>query len=706
MNIKRYQQIKEHPSIDQNNLEKNRENIKFNLRENNDEILKNHFKKGVFKEYIISKITDEELSFDEINDLKFQLLKTEWIIIPTQFSIYKILYNLFLENILLPDYVEWWEKEDIFKELDTILWNVQWRMKKILEKMNNYWFFNINIWPAEEIQNELDWFGWQWWFIEHRSFDIWWVFWSLNIWESNNPNWYYHFEIPVRLPNWKKQKVWEKEEYEKNIEPEKIEKILDKYFNKWKWWKRNILAWKKIFKWMEDFFITVEKKINKDWKFDLSDFANYYVINIQNEKIQYLSDEQYEVDEIVLYLKQYFKIANLLINEIWKISWIDHKTRFINFSTQTIYNYWTEEDWDNISKKILEKFWKMLVEIKEPVKLSDVWWQKKAKKEIEKIIKSIKYEAIMKSWWAKTTSWIIFEGPPWTWKTLLARVVASEVDWLFYNIKLTDIASSAYINEWANNLKELFTFLKHKAKKTKKKIIVNLDELEALFKRREWKNQSWEDTKIVNTFLSEMWWFNDIWNIIFIWTTNLKENLDPAVVRSWRLSTSVRVDLPDEEARKQIFEIHLNKAKKSSEKIQKIVNWIDFDLIAKKSEGLSWADIEEVIRSIIEEKAHEEIENWKVSQITTDNFIKKINEFVEKSDNSKKILWKINKDILSEKLNDKENWIFYREALVQILWWKIAKELDEWILKWKIKMSEIEDILTDNLWNLNKMWFK
>ena len=67
MNIKRYQQIKEHPSIDQNNLEKNRENIKFNLRENNDEILKNHFKKGVFKEYIISKITDEELSFDEIS---------------------------------------------------------------------------------------------------------------------------------------------------------------------------------------------------------------------------------------------------------------------------------------------------------------------------------------------------------------------------------------------------------------------------------------------------------------------------------------------------------------------------------------------------------------------------------------------------------------------------------------------------------------
>jgi SpoVK/Ycf46/Vps4 family AAA+-type ATPase len=713
MNLKRYEQIKQFPTLDRSNIncknwlktDKNRNDLKFYLKENNDNILKNIIWNNIFKEYISSKIIDDDLSLDQINDLKFKLLKTEWIIIPTWLSIYKILHNMFLENILLPDYVEWWEKEDVFKELNKILKRVQWRTFKILDKMNKSWFFNIEVWSIDEIQNELDWINWEWWYIEHRIFDIWWIFWLINIWESSEINWKYSFEIPIRIPVSKKQTTWKKEYLEKNIKPEEIENILNKYFKKWKNWQRDILPWKKDFKWMENFFITTEKKINKDWKFNQEDLDTYYVISIKNSSIEYLSSERNTTEDIYNYLKQYFKIAKLLINEIWAKSEHNNKKRYLNFSTMYFYDSLIDDEPQDLSQETLEKFWKMLVEINEPVKLEDVWWQKEAKMQINKIIKSIKYEAVMKSWWSKTTSWIIFEWPPGTWKTLLARAIASEVDWLFYNIKLTDIASSAYINEWSNNLQELFKFLRHKSKKSNKKIIVNLDEMEALFKKRDWKNNSWEDAKIVNTFLSEMWWFEDFPNIIFIWTTNLKESLDPAVIRSWRMSTSITVDLPDEEARKQIFQIHLNKASEKSNKVKKIINWIDFQKIGKESKNLSWADIEEIIRILIEEKAIEEIEKWKASIIKTENFLEIINEFIKKSENSKKIFWKINSDNIIEKLKDNETWWVYRQALISILWAIIEKELNEWVLKWKIISSDIETILNNDVWNWNKMGF-
>jgi cell division protease FtsH len=72
-------------------------------------------------------------------------------------------------------------------------------------------------------------------------------------------------------------------------------------------------------------------------------------------------------------------------------------------------------------------------------------------------------------------------------------------------IKLTDIASSAFINEGANNVKDMFSFLKAKAKKSDK-IIIILDEVDALLKKRDQASSSGsaEDTKIVNVFLSEM----------------------------------------------------------------------------------------------------------------------------------------------------------------------------------------------------------
>lgn len=179
------------------------------------------------------------------------------------------------------------------------------------------------------------------------------------------------------------------------------------------------------------------------------------------------------------------------------------------------------------------------------------------------IVKTLKHQDVMRSWGAKPTSGIIFYGPPGTGKTLLAMVIATKVDAEVYNIKMTDIATNAFINTGANSIKDLFAFIRAKAEQNSKKhVIIILDEMDAILKKRDGINQSDEDKKIVNTFLAEMSGFDTRSNVMFIGTTNNYDSLDSAVVRSGRFSTKVKVDLPDQEGRIEAFRIHMEKAKK------------------------------------------------------------------------------------------------------------------------------------------------
>ncbi len=603
----RYSQLKE--------LGLNRTDLDFWLRNLNDSILKDIIWKKEFKEYLTNEMIENDLSIHVLDVLRFKLLKTVGLKLNTETSIYATLYNLIMENILLPDYVKWWNKEDKFKELDNIIERVEVKIDKLLENMNNG-SFNISLWNKDSIINELDWSEWNFHNLEYRTFDLWGIFWVMHIWFNEELK-KFIFQIPVRLKNLK-VKVWE-EGLVKNIDSKSIEEVVQSITFSW-----NSASTKKVnIKWLEDFKIILSKKTNKDCRFWVDDFSNYYTLTIDNSKIlSDLNTENYSSDEIISFLEWYLELVNLLINKLVVKSDIEHKKKFFTFSTFSPYYEEDDNDDSSLSKSTIDKFSKMLISDKNPIYLSDVWGQKEAKEEILKIIKSIKHEEIMRSWWAKTINWMVFEWPPGTWKTLLAKVVATEVSADVYNIKLTDIASSAFINEWANNVKELFKFLRQKAKKSKKKIIVILDELDALFKKREWKNQSAEDTKIVNTFLTEMSWFDDVSNIIFIWTTNNLKALDPAVIRSWRMSLTIKVDKPDEKARKQIFDIHIWKACKTSKKAEKAFSKIDVSKFLKISKWLSWADIEEIIREIIEAKALEEVETWKITKIKSSEIIK------------------------------------------------------------------------------------
>lgn len=62
------------------------------------------------------------------------------------------------------------------------------------------------------------------------------------------------------------------------------------------------------------------------------------------------------------------------------------------------------------------------------------------------------------------------------------------------------------------------------------------------------------------------------------------------------------------------------------------------DLVVEKSIWLSWADIEEIVRIIAEEKAMQEIDTWKISHITEKDFFDAI-EKIKKWTKTKNPIW-------------------------------------------------------------------
>lgn len=544
--------------------------------------------------YVNEFIISDDFSLDYIQWLLTKLRLYKWLEIQSELGLSKMLFSLIFNTVLLPNYLDNASSEKNYKELKEIIDNYLKIFDKKIDKLNsdNYC---LELWNPYEIAketkineaNKVD-------LINFRMFYIWEWFWN-NIFEFDEKVGNYTFKIPVNLAS-------KANKSKRKINPEKLKKFIDTIVKEFAIKNKS-----------NPFYIS----FNVEQDLDLVYWANEsipYFTTILTKDI-----ELNNPDDVLLFLRDLIEVNNFIINEISKefgLKINKHINLFSSWDTLVI--------WKNSEENTTSKFEKLKITDKKRITLADVWWQEEAKKEIETIIKMIKHEEVIDSWWAKHSKWIIFEWPSWTWKTLLAKVIANEVNAEVYNIKLTDIQSSSMINEWANNIKDLFTFIRERSKKINKKIIVILDELDALFKKRNWSvNSSWEDTKIVNTFLSEMSWFEDLEDIIFIWTTNLIDSIDEAVIRSGRMSTKIKVDLPDTKALKQIYEIHISKL---PQKAREAFSEINLDEVVKKTDWLSWANIEDIINRLVTKKAMQEIDRNETSKITLSEII----EIIEK----------------------------------------------------------------------------
>jgi transitional endoplasmic reticulum ATPase len=145
---------------------------------------------------------------------------------------------------------------------------------------------------------------------------------------------------------------------------------------------------------------------------------------------------------------------------------------------------------------------------------------------------------------------MLFYGPPGCGKSFFAEKFAEETGFNFMLVKASDLGS-IYVHGSQGKIADLF-----KKAEENKPTIICFDEFDAFVPNRS-NTGAEHQAGEVNEFLSQL---NNCAQrgIFVIATSNRPDMIDPAVLRTGRIDKLVYVPMPDKDARREMFKIHLN----------------------------------------------------------------------------------------------------------------------------------------------------
>ncbi|MEZ3115435.1 AAA family ATPase [Halobaculum sp. MBLA0147] len=176
---------------------------------------------------------------------------------------------------------------------------------------------------------------------------------------------------------------------------------------------------------------------------------------------------------------------------------------------------------------------------------------------------------------------VLLYGPPGTGKTLLARAVAATTDANFLPVNGPELLDK-YVGESERAVRELFERARANAP-----AVLFFDEIDALAPSRATSSESAAPERVVSQLLTELDGLVPRGGITVIAATNRPDRLDAALLRPGRIDRLVEVPIPDEAARRAIFEVHTR---------DRPVGDVDYDRLAAATEGYTGSDVEAVVR--------------------------------------------------------------------------------------------------------------
>ncbi|HET8757325.1 MAG TPA: AAA family ATPase, partial [Solirubrobacteraceae bacterium] len=192
---------------------------------------------------------------------------------------------------------------------------------------------------------------------------------------------------------------------------------------------------------------------------------------------------------------------------------------------------------------------------------------------------------------------VIFHGPPGTGKTLLAKALAGEAEVPIYSVSGSDFVEM-FVGRGAARVRELFADARRNPA-----AVIFFDEFDALGKKRGSGAQGGNDEReqTLNQLLVELDGFNTSSRVICIAATNRLDTLDPAVLRPGRFGTQLHVDLPSQEGRRAILEVHARS--------KPLAKDVDLDRLARITYGSSGADLADMLNraAILAGKADQDV---------------------------------------------------------------------------------------------------
>ncbi len=198
------------------------------------------------------------------------------------------------------------------------------------------------------------------------------------------------------------------------------------------------------------------------------------------------------------------------------------------------------------------------------------------KEELTSVIDLLKNPQSAKSYGIALPKGILFNGPPGTGKTTIARAVATRAGLNFYVLRANEIVSK-WVGESEKNLTQLFeTARKHAP------AIIFIDEIDSLGKKRSEGGSSHSDG-LLNHLLQLIDGVIKSDGVYVIAATNRAELVDDALRRAGRLNRVIEIGLPDLESRRKLFRVYSRNLRLAPD--------VDLEALALATEGNSGADI-------------------------------------------------------------------------------------------------------------------
>lgn len=204
--------------------------------------------------------------------------------------------------------------------------------------------------------------------------------------------------------------------------------------------------------------------------------------------------------------------------------------------------------------------------------------------QLEEVVQwPLSYSAAFRTLDVEPASGVLLHGPPGTGKTLLARAAANEIGSNFISVKGPELFNK-YVGGSEANVRELF-----ETARTNAPCIVLFDEIDAIAASRDGTEfDSGISDRVVSQLLTELDGIDTLENVFVIATTNRPDLIDDALLRPGRLDYQLQVPLPDAEARREIFDVHLRD--------KPIAGSVDIGAFVVRSDGYSGAEITAICR--------------------------------------------------------------------------------------------------------------
>jgi transitional endoplasmic reticulum ATPase len=174
---------------------------------------------------------------------------------------------------------------------------------------------------------------------------------------------------------------------------------------------------------------------------------------------------------------------------------------------------------------------------------------------------------------------VLLYGPPGTGKTFVVRALAHESGAAFFPVKGAELLDK-FVGESERGVREVFARARAAAPS-----ILFFDELDALAPVRGRSTTSVTDS-VVAALLTEMDGVSSRGDVSVIGATNRMDLVDPALLRSGRFEVHLELGLPSVEARRALLGLS----------DVPFADDVDLDELARRAEGLSFADLSGMLR--------------------------------------------------------------------------------------------------------------